>query len=128
MKPMKTALWAAMSMILALSGTWYVHAQPAKKYEMPKKYRLPKDVDSASLEKELRANGFNVQYFGEDNGRKYFVLSKTETKNPSLFIDAALPEKNKQMRSLLVKLKDGSISDFEKNKLLQILVEKILEL
>ncbi|MBI5200281.1 MAG: hypothetical protein HY925_01730 [Elusimicrobia bacterium] len=93
--------------------------------EAGRTYWIPEGVDMMELRKKLDQQSFSIQSFGADAGKLRVVLSPGETKDPSAIIDSLTPSDDKEARSLVAKLRSGTITAAEKDRLLLLVVDKL---
>lgn len=97
-------------------------------------FKFKKKVNLSKLQKELVSNGFKVDYIQCSDDRCSIHLPKSEKKDPRpwvekhAYVDHILAAKKERERNiaLILKWKEGRISDQEKDSLLQALAAQIL--
>lgn len=90
-------------------------------------YAVPPGVGLEALAKGLRSQGFRAVVETKD-GRPSVVLDGSEAKDPTALIESLIDVETRLMRDLAAKWSAGTITPEEKDRLLLLLVKRVLGL
>lgn len=87
---------------------------------------LADSVDVAVLQNSLKAAGFQVLIRPEKDGSHTLIMHEADAKDPTPYINAAMPQEDKDLLALVAQWEAGKISAENKDALLLLLVKKVL--